>query len=151
MDTKEEIYGLRLGGKAKAWPAARVVQERVILDRLGDVDLVLVGDPESGSVRAYRREGRMFQAGASPSELRDETGRVWTITEENLVPRGDGVSRLPRVPGVVAFWFGWYGFFPQTEVYRPSPGISSRWGRGESSTSEKRVSTRNVSPQMAWP
>jgi hypothetical protein len=35
--------------------------------------------------------------------------------------------------------------------YRPSPGISSRCGRGASSTSEKSVSTRKVSPQMACP
>ena len=33
--------------------------------------------------------------------------------------------------------------------YRPSPGISSRWGSGSSSTSENRVRTRKVSPQMA--
>lgn len=32
--------------------------------------------------------------------------------------------------------------------HRPSPGISSRWGSGESSTSEKRVRTRKVRPQI---
>lgn len=121
LPDKEEVYGLRLGGKAKAWPVARVVHDRIILDRLGDVDLVLVGDAESGAVRAYRRESKVFQTGAAPGELRDETGRVWTITEEGLVPGGEGAVPLPRVPGVVAFWFGWYGFYPQTEVYRPSP------------------------------
>lgn len=126
LPDKEEIYGLRLDGKAKAWPVERVLQDRVILDRLGDTDLVLVGEPESGAVRAYRREGRTFQAGPAPGELRDETGRLWTITEESLVPGGEGAVPLPRLPGVVAFWFGWYGFYPQTEVYRPSPGISSR-------------------------
>lgn len=120
LPAKEEIYGLRLGAKTKAWRIGRVVQERIVHDRLGDVDLVLVGDPESGAVRAYRREGRSFQAGASSGELRDETGRIWKITEEALVPapaEGESAASLPRVPGVVAFWFGWYGFYPETEVW----------------------------------
>ncbi len=117
LPPKEEIYGLRVGSKAKAWPVARVVQARIVHDRLGEVDVVLLGDPESGAVRAYRCEGRRFQAGAAPGELRDETGRPWKITEESLVPAGEGATALPRLPGVVAFWFGWYGFFPETEVW----------------------------------
>lgn len=120
LPAKEEVYGLRVGAKTKAWPIDRVVKERIVHDRLGDVELVLVGDPESGAVRAYRRDGRTFQAGTAPGELRDETGRVWKITEESLVPDVEGAAPLPRVPGVVAFWFGWYGFYPETEVYRPT-------------------------------
>ena len=123
LPSKEEIYGLRLGAKTKAWPIARVVQERIVHDRLGEVDLVLVADPESGSVRVYRRDGRTFRAGATPGELRDEAGSVWKITEEALVPAAvdggdtESAAPLPRVPGVVAFWFGWYGFYPETEVW----------------------------------
>ena len=119
LPAKEEVYGLRLGAKTRAWPIARILQEKIVQDRLGEVDLVLVGDPESGSVRAYRRDGRTFQA-AAPGELRDDTGRLWKITEESLAPIGEGAAPLPRVPGVVAFWFGWYGFHPQTELYRPT-------------------------------
>lgn len=119
LPAKEEVYGLRLGDRARAWPIARVLQERLVHDRLGDLDLLLVGDPESGAVRAYRRDGRTFQGGAAPGELRDDTGHLWKITEEALVPAGEGAAPLPRVPGVVAFWFGWYGFFPQTEVWEP--------------------------------
>ena len=121
LPPREEVYGLRVGSRAKAWPIGRVVQARIVQDRIGEVDLVLIGDPESGAVRAYRREGRSFQAGAAPSELRDETGRAWKITEESLVPSGEGAAALPRLPGVVAFWFGWYGFFPETEVGRVGP------------------------------
>ncbi len=117
LPAKEEVYGLRLGAKAKAWPIERVIRERLVQDRLGEVDLILVGDPDSGAVRAYRRDGRTFQAGASAGELRDETGRAWKITEESLIPSGEGTAVLPRVPGVVAFWFGWFGFYPETEVW----------------------------------
>lgn len=120
LPAREEVLGLRLAGRAKAWPLARVLQARLVHDRLGDADLVLVGDRESGSVRAYRRDGRRFQPGAAPGELRDETGGLWRITEEGLVPAAEGASPLPRVPGVTAFWFGWFGFYPQTEVWGPT-------------------------------
>lgn len=117
LPAKEEVYGVRMGAQAKAYPVERVIRERIVQDRLGDADLVLLGDSESGAVRAYRRDGRAFQAGAAPGELRDETGRVWKVTEEGLVPPGEGAAALPRVPGVVAFWFGWFGFYPETEVW----------------------------------
>lgn len=118
LPAKEEIYALRLAGKAKAYPVGRVMKERLVQDRIGDVDLLLIGDAESGAIRAYRRNGHTFRAGAAPGELRDETGRVWKITEEALVPAaGVGTEPLARVPGVVAFWFGWYGFYPETEVW----------------------------------
>jgi hypothetical protein len=121
LPAREEILGLRVAGRTKAYPTARVIQARLVHDRLGEADLVLVGERESGSVRAYRRDGRTFQPGAATGELRDETGRVWRVTEESLLPSTEGASPLPRVPGVVAFWFGWYGFYPQTEVWGDSP------------------------------
>jgi hypothetical protein len=117
LPDREEVLGLRLGGRARAYPVRRVIQARLVQDRLGDTDLLLVGDPESGSVRAYRRDGRTFRPGGAPGELRDETGQVWKVTEEGLVPAAEGASPLPRVPGVTAFWFGWYGFYPRTEVW----------------------------------
>jgi hypothetical protein len=121
LPAKEEIYALRIGAEAKAYPIARVVRERIVNDRIGETDVVLVGDPESGAVRAYRREGRSFRVGAAPGEIRDDAGRLWTMTEEGLVPGelpgGEATEPLPRVPGVVAFWFGWYGFYPRTEVW----------------------------------
>lgn len=119
LPAKEEIYALRIGTTAKAYPIARVVRERIVNDRIGETAVVLVGDPESGAVRAYRREGLSFRVGEAPGEIRDETGRSWKVTEERLVPGGEGAEPLPRLPGVVAFWFGWYGFYPQTEVWAP--------------------------------
>ena len=40
----------------------------------------------------------------------------WRVEEEQLVnPRGG--ERLPRLGGHVSYWFGWYAFYPKTEVY----------------------------------
>ncbi len=120
LEPKAEVYALRMGQLAKAYPIERVLQEKVVNDRLGGVDLVVIGDPESGAVRAYRRDGHILSPGRDAGELRDETGRAWRITEEALLAdAGDRQAspRLERLPGHVSFWFAWYGFFPQTEVY----------------------------------
>jgi hypothetical protein len=121
LEARTEVYGLRVGQNAKAYPVARVLQAGVVNDRIGEVELVLLGDPKSGAVRAYRREGRTFSQAGESRELRDETGRGWRITEEALVAESagsdtQGPARLDRVPGHVSFWFAWFGFFPQTEI-----------------------------------
>jgi Protein of unknown function (DUF3179) len=121
LDPKDEVYAVRLAGKAKAYPVERALEERVINDRLGDVPLVVVGDPESGSVRVYRRGEQTFAAGAGPGEIVDGQGRRWTVGEDALALEGVKGLRLERLPGHQAFWFGWYSFFPDSELYGASP------------------------------
>lgn len=124
LDPKTEVFALRAGSRAKAYPVDRVVRERTVHDQLGDLELVLVGDPESGAVRAWRRTGQRFSLEENGRGLRDETGRRWQITEEALIAAtapGEAAQRLERLPGHVSFWFGWFGFFPETEVYGGAP------------------------------
>ena len=122
LDPKDEVYAVRLGDKAKAYPVARALKERVINDRLGDEPLVVVADPESGSVRIYRRGEQTFTPGARPGEIVDGQGRRWTVGEDALTVEGEGEpARLERLPGHQAFWFGWYSFFPQSELYGAPP------------------------------
>ena len=66
-------------------------------------------------MRAYERGGHTFQPGATSHEVVDENGVVWAVTEDALVsPDGETLGRLG---GHLAFWFGWYGFYPDTLVY----------------------------------
>ena len=102
----------------------------MINDRLGEEPLVVVADPGSGAVRAYRRGGRTFapapRLGAA-GELVDGEGRRWTAGEESLAPAEPGPRRPPplaRLPGHQSFWFGWYAFFPHSELYGgAAPGV----------------------------
>ena len=137
---REPVFAVRLDGHAKVYPVARVLAAGVVNDRVNLEAVVLVADPASGAVRAYRRGGHTFQraAGGSGGELRDETGRRWRLGEEALVPLGEPAApaasatpatpadtaagpapetALPRLPGHLAFWFGWYAAFPDTELY----------------------------------
>jgi len=125
LEQTEPVFGLRLRDRAKAWPVAKITAKgtaaAVLNDHLGDADLVLLGDPESRAVRAYRRTGHTFKAGPDPATVLDEAGRPWRVTEESLQPPAgtENDKPLARLPGHVAFWFAWYGFHPQTEVWSP--------------------------------
>lgn len=112
------IYALRINGEAKAYPLEALLEERLVHDTVGGVEIVLLGDDASGAVRAYERDGREFLLpGVTPiRQLRAEDGTAWRLTEEGLAPDAGG-DVLPRVPGHVAFWFGWYAFYPDTGIY----------------------------------
>lgn len=116
-----EVFGLRLGGAVKAYPVDAVARAEVINDTVGGATVVVLGDRRSGAVRAYERGPHTMSAGAGAGDLLDEAGRRWRVDEHALVPVGAGDAARPaeldRLAGHVAFWFAWYAFFPQTEVY----------------------------------
>ncbi|HEX3553364.1 MAG TPA: DUF3179 domain-containing protein [Thermoanaerobaculia bacterium] len=119
LPPRTEVYAVRLDGRVKAYPLARALAARVIDDRVGGEPVVVVADPGSGAVRAYRRGERTFRRGPRADELVDGEGRRWTAGEDALLPQAAGptLAPLPRLPGHPSFWSGWYAFFPDTELY----------------------------------
>ncbi len=113
----EEVYALRLDGRPKAYRLAAVLRKGVVNDELGDRRLVLVGDPDSGAVRAYNSGSRNFEQGVKADVLVDDSGREWQIGEASLTLADGSEPPLERLPGHRAFWFGWFGFYPSTEVW----------------------------------
>lgn len=104
---KDYVFALRSSGAEKAWPLSRFAGGQVINDQAGFLELVLIGDAATRSVRAYRREGRTFLPGDNPGEVLSESGS-WQVTEEALVgPQGEELTRLP---GHIAYWFAWSGY-----------------------------------------
>jgi hypothetical protein len=128
LDPGAEVFAVRLRNLAKAYPVDLVLREKVVNDRLGENHLLVVGDSQSGAVRAYRSGGRTFTPGSRPGELVDGTGVRWTAGEDSLAPSGpEAFTPLERIPGHQAFWFGWFSFFPESELYRgQEPSASSR-------------------------
>jgi hypothetical protein len=108
LKQKDYVFALRSSGAEKAWPLKLFEGGAVINDKAGIVDLVLVGDAATRTVRAYRSEGLTFQKTANPHQL-VQGGELWQVTEDALIsPDGRNLSRLP---GHVAFWFAWSGCF----------------------------------------
>lgn len=71
-----------------------------------------------GETRAYERGAHIFHAGAGAKELLDERGQKWHATEDSLIS-GDG-EQLRRLGGHLSYWFGWFAFYPKTEIYQCS-------------------------------
>ncbi len=124
IQNKEMVFALRLNGQAKAYPLATIIPQGIINDRVGQTDIVIIAEatperdffePGGAAVRAYASQGMVFSAGESSMTLLSDDGRSWQITEEALIA-ADG-EQLRRIGGHLAFWFGWFGFYPDTLVY----------------------------------
>ncbi len=104
---KDYVFALRDFAVAKAWPLDLFRGGQVINDNLGETGVVLIGEEVSLSVRAYARGGRSFAPGGSDTELISD-GVPWRVEEAQLV--GPDGTRLPRLPGHIAYWFAWENF-----------------------------------------
>jgi hypothetical protein len=51
--------------------------------------------------------------------LRDDRGGIWRL-EEDALAATDG-TRLPRIPGHLAYWFAWSGHFEAAELGSSEP------------------------------
>ena len=113
LKPKDYVYALRLGRTTKGYPLEAFRGGVVINDKVGDLDVVLIGAAESRSVRAYGAEGRVFAA-AGEGEL-VAGGETWRIEEEALV--AESGQRLARLPGHIAYWFAWVGYNGDAPLY----------------------------------
>jgi hypothetical protein len=117
LKQKDYVFALRSSGAEKAWPLKLFEGGAVINDRAGVLDLVLIGDAATRTVRAYRSEGLTFEKGPTADRAKHGT-EIWRVTEEALVaPTG---RSLPRLPGHVAYWFAWSGYFGHDGELGPS-------------------------------
>ena len=112
---KDFVFGVREFGAAKAWPIEAFRDRRVINDRVGATDVVLIGDATTRTVRAYERNGISFGESSQFGKL-DGPGGQWAISEDFLT--GPAGERLARVPGHIAYWFAWDGYLGiKSELY----------------------------------
>jgi hypothetical protein len=111
---KSYVFALRLGGYQKAWPVSAFAGGQVINDRVGDLDVVLVGDAASRTVRAYDADDMDFTATEDGGIIASSKGD-WSVEEAALV--GAGGKRLRRLPGHIAYWFAWRGYNPNAAVF----------------------------------
>jgi hypothetical protein len=123
LPPKERILGVRYKDAATAFVLKDVRQAGIVEADVGGVPVVLASPAPNLPVVVFERRvcdrALTFDRTASSTELEDaDTHSRWRI--------GDGVAtdgplkgeRLTRVTAYPAFWFGWYGFFPQSAVWK---------------------------------
>ncbi len=107
LQPKDYVFSVRGFGAARAWPLSAFAGGRVINDKIGKRKIVLIGDAESRTVRAYDRGKQTFEAHETPGQLQGLSGD-WQITEAALVgPHGE---KLGRIAGSVSYWFAWENY-----------------------------------------
>ena len=117
LPTKSWVFTHVIDGQPKAYPLSVLRDELVLNDTLAGQNLVVVLEDGGHGARAYAREEHRFVPAApdTTTVLVDENGASWQVTESGLTgPEGEA---LPRLPGHMAYWFGWYSFFPHTAIY----------------------------------
>ena len=129
LRTKDLVIGVGIDDKFKAYAVEALQKDRVVNDQVGGTEIVVVAAAESDAARVYKREGHSFRLDpesssdpALPRSLVDDSGGKWQVTEEHIVSSVDDSKKLDRIPTHTSFWFGWYNFHPETEVYKSNGG-----------------------------
>ena len=124
LRTKDVVLGVSIGEAHKAYRVKTLNEERVLNDVLGDTEIVVIAARRSQATRVYRRDGRRFVLGDQgsafgglPKGLEDSKGVRWQATEDYLISTIDPSVRLERIPTNTSYWFGWYSFHPDTQIY----------------------------------
>ena len=116
---KSELFVLRISGSEKAWPLERFKRGAVINDQVGALKLVLIGNANTKTVRAYRRENYEFaldskeRAGEFSWLVSSSDSKEWKITEGALISPDN--ERLTRLPGHLAYNFAFNTYFNEKD------------------------------------
>ena len=117
------VLGVRIGEAAKAYPVTSLQTDRVVNDVLGETNIVVLASELSQAATAYERGDQEFSrlqddtSTGIPMKVVDQSGQEWNVTEEALVNAADSSQALARIPTHSSFWFGWFAFYPDTELY----------------------------------
>ena len=126
LPPKERILGVRRGGQAAAFVVSDLRDAVIVESEVGDVPLILAAVDDDLPIVAFERAvgGRVLTFSPADSlepALEDaETHSRWRISDGEAIDGPLRGERLTRVTAHSAFWFGWYGFFPDSTIWRLS-------------------------------
>lgn len=124
LPPKAEVLGVTLEGVDKAYPVEKLREERIVHDRIGEVDVVVIASATSSDAHIFENpDGLTFSLpeGAPeegfPLRIVDQDGTEWDVSRENLTDSSDSANVLKTLPSNISFWFGWFAFHRETELY----------------------------------
>jgi len=136
MPAVARVLALDLNGDAVAYPYETLQKMRVVDDRVGGVEVVVLWAPgtasalDAGSVAGGRDVGaatafaRSLDGVPHTFELREnrivdnETGSAWNVLGQAVSGPLAGKALTPVV-AANHLWFSWAAFRPETRIYRP--------------------------------
>ena len=123
LPQKERILGIRYGDSATAFVLKDVRQAGIVNAAVGGVPIVVAALAPNLPVVAFeRRVGSRtstFVRTDLPTYIEDtETHSRWAIADGVAAEGPLKGDRLTRAAANPAFWFGWFGFFPRSEIWK---------------------------------
>lgn len=118
----EQIVGIEVDDRHKAYPIARLKKHTVVNDQVGSTPILLTYVAASDTTRAFSRlvRGRTLtfrpRKPGSLDLVDSETGSTWTARGECIAGQLKG-TELDSIPPLPSFWFSWAAFFPDTEIF----------------------------------
>lgn len=116
---KDQIFGLRLEGGTKAWPLEVFHEGKAINDKVGAVNVVLIGDKSTRTVRAYERKEYEFL-----DDTTTQDKQIWQLSEDYLTSQTG--EKLKRLPGHISYWFAWAGYLGDESQLYTSKGMNAK-------------------------
>lgn len=127
LPPKERVIGVRAGDATMALVEADVRAARLVHAEVGSLPVVLVAPSAAHPVVTFSRRvsDRTLSfrlVDTDTPELEDaQTGSRWSLSDGRAVTGPLAGARLERAPAYPAFWFGWLGYFPATDIWQ-APG-----------------------------
>ena len=130
LDPAEPVIGVELGGVAKVYPLSVLANKKVIRDRVGDQDVVVLwfAPTRTAAIYAPRLENDSVperltleanaQIATAPF-MDKETFSHWTV-EGRAVEGPLKAKTMVWLPGVQCKWFAWAAEYPRTQIYSTS-------------------------------
>ena len=121
---KERIVGVRSADATMAFAEKAVRKARLVEATVGSLPVVLIAPEEGSPIVTFDRrvDDRVLsftlESGSSPTLIDSETGSRWAIGDGEAIEGLLKGRRLARAPAYPAFWFGWVGYFPSTDVWK---------------------------------
>lgn len=119
LHPKASVVGVRSNDVAKAYPFAKVTDEGVVNDTVGDLPVVVATGPdETLSAFVRRVDGRVLQFAPDGDRHMSAGGSSWSRATGVAVDGPLEESRLEQANDTsTQFWFAWLDFNPDTVVY----------------------------------
>jgi Protein of unknown function (DUF3179) len=121
LEARTLIVGVSLNSQAKAYPFSAVQKQKLILDSVGGIEIIVTIGEDGKSVRAFERkvDGKVLEFFVKPdsTEIVDaETGSVWDFSGKATGGELAG-KQLKQVAVLKDYWFDWKIYNPQTRLY----------------------------------
>jgi Protein of unknown function (DUF3179) len=130
MNSRDLILGIRTSEASRGFLYDRVIEEKLVKDRVGAEPVLLVVGPDNQSVRAFRN--RFPGADDAPDFYRmtankpgevlmmdAPTGSGWNFRGCAVSGKAKGVC-LERIPMLKDYWFDWRNYNPKTTIWGKS-------------------------------